>query len=119
MSYLVDRLRTCWRRIDPLSIYSEVVPITGKQTVVMTEASALIAEAAAEIERLESELGKKDPWVVANASDLEPRFRTIEHGLCPIWTRDPVEALQFARRRDAELFAAEDEDAWLIMQVPK
>jgi len=33
------------------------------------------------------------------------------------WTLDRDDALQFARRRDAELFAAEDKDAWLIQNL--
>ncbi len=60
------------------------------------------------------------PWVVTDGSHSigETKFRTLdEHGI-PKWTLDPQEALQFARRQDAELFCKEDEDAWGIVQIP-
>lgn len=43
-------------------------------------------------------------------------YRTLEQGV-PVWTPDREKALHFARRRDAELFCAEDEDAWHIYPV--
>lgn len=56
-------------------------------------------------------------WVVADGGGHgESRFRTLEQGM-PVWTIDPAEALQFARRQDAELFAAEDDDAWQILNI--
>lgn len=42
-------------------------------------------------------------------------YRTIEGGL-PVWTTDPNKAIRFARRADAEMFAAEDEAAWRIAE---
>jgi hypothetical protein len=48
----------------------------------------------------------------------EHRFRTLKQGMSA-WTNDIDEALQFARRKDAELYCAEDEDAWHIYTVPK
>lgn len=57
------------------------------------------------------------PFVVGDGgSHGEHRFRTLDQGM-PKWTVDLDEALQFARRKDAELFAAEDEDAWVILPV--
>ena len=59
------------------------------------------------------------PFVVADGGKHgENRFRTMKQGMSA-WTLDIEEALQFARRKDAETFAAEDEDAWLILPVPK
>jgi hypothetical protein len=56
-------------------------------------------------------------WVVTDGGNgTECRFRTVEFG-CPAWTDNIDEALQFARRRDADLFASEDEDAWSILPV--
>jgi hypothetical protein len=49
-------------------------------------------------------------WVISNsAGDLH---RTWEDGPC--WTNDIRQALCFARREDAEMFARDDEDAWRI-----
>lgn len=53
-------------------------------------------------------------WVVADADGA--RFRRWgDWG--PVWTGDVDAALQFARREDAEAFAADDEDAWKILPV--
>lgn len=58
------------------------------------------------------------PFVVADGGVTgENRFRTMKDGMSA-WTIDFDEALQFARRKDAEAFAAEDEDAWQIIPVP-
>lgn len=55
-------------------------------------------------------------WLIENGKKGdELRYRDIEHGI-PIWTHDNNQALRFARRVDAEKFAAEDEDAWRIVQ---
>lgn len=57
-------------------------------------------------------------WIVANGKEGdEIRFRSLDQGL-PIWVDAPEKALQFARRCDAELFAFEDEDAWLLVEYP-
>lgn len=59
------------------------------------------------------------PFVVADGGSTgENRFRTMNQGMSA-WTLDIDEALQFARRKDAETFAAEDEDAWQILPVPR
>lgn len=51
-------------------------------------------------------------WLVENGkSGDELRYRTMRQGMI-VWTADHNEALRFARREDAERFAAEDEDAW-------
>jgi|GEM_PF-3847364 len=55
-------------------------------------------------------------WLVANGKQGdELRYRSMEQGSI-IWTSDPMSALRFARRVDAELFAEEDEDAWQIIE---
>lgn len=51
-------------------------------------------------------------WVVANANGDRFRSWDIEG---PTWTDDRHAALHFARRRDAEAFSRDDEDAWKIM----
>ncbi|MHB8084254.1 MAG: hypothetical protein ACYDHZ_00305 [Dehalococcoidia bacterium] len=54
-------------------------------------------------------------WVIKDGnSNL---YRTMEQGT-PKWTGFKEQALHFARRQDAELFAAEDEDAWFVTLVP-
>lgn len=80
----------------------------------MFSSAALARELLAEaIERMEDQ----GPFVVGDGGGHgEHRFRTMEQGI-PKWTLDLDEALQFARRKDAELFAAEDEDAWVILPV--
>jgi ribA/ribD-fused uncharacterized protein len=59
------------------------------------------------------------PFVVANAGsyDGQNKYRTLELGGMSGWTPRMEEALWFARRRDAERFAADDEDAWRILPV--
>lgn len=55
-------------------------------------------------------------WLIENGkSGDELRYRNMEQGL-PTWTADHNEALRFARRVDAEKFAAEDEAAWCIVE---
>lgn len=54
-------------------------------------------------------------WVVANAQE-PTRYRTVQQGM-PAWTDNTDDALQFARRRDAELWAEEDEDAWRVLEI--
>jgi hypothetical protein len=55
-------------------------------------------------------------WIVASETGLGLKFRTMEQGQI-MWTLDRENALRFARREDAEKFAAEDEDAWKILPV--
>lgn len=54
-------------------------------------------------------------WVITDAN--RKNFRRIADFGMTGWTEDVDEALQFARRRDAESFCAEDEDAWCIVTV--
>lgn len=56
------------------------------------------------------------PWVIKNGNDT--KYRAWVNGL-PDWVEDPEDALQFARRKDAEAMAREDEDAWFIRQHPE
>lgn len=53
-------------------------------------------------------------YIVANGTS--DRFRCWRSE-GPAWTERKSEALVFARRIDAESFAAEDEDAWHITPV--
>lgn len=50
-------------------------------------------------------------WIIADAD--EAKFRVWDMG--PGWTESREDALRFARRRDAEAFARDDEDAWKIL----
>ena len=57
-------------------------------------------------------------WIVANGKEGgEVRYRSMDHA-CAIWVDAPEKALRFSRRADAELFAAEDEGAWLLLPYP-
>lgn len=53
-------------------------------------------------------------WVIADGKAARWRMWG-EYG--PAWTSDRSQALHFARRTDAEAFAKDDEDAWLIQPV--
>lgn len=76
-----------------------------KTQVIMWEAVARAAISAIPDPALET------GWIVSNASDTA--WRTYVNGL-PDWTTDQSQALRYARRVDAELAHAEDEDAWSI-----
>jgi len=54
-------------------------------------------------------------WLIEGGGNGTPRYRTMEQGMF-VWTTDPLKALHFCRRQDAELVAAEDEDAWRITE---
>ncbi len=59
-------------------------------------------------------VGGAQSWVVADGQGTRWRM----WGSCgPEWTSDRDVALHFARRADAEAFANDDEDAWLIQPV--
>ena len=51
-------------------------------------------------------------WIVGNAKG--DRWRTWESGM-PDWTDDREKAIRYARREDAEMAHAEDDDAWKVM----
>ena len=59
---------------------------------------------------------KKEPdvdgWIIGNGKGDQWRFIDYE---VPSWTDDPLKAIRFARREDAEEFARGDEDAWTIV----
>ncbi len=56
-------------------------------------------------------------WLISNGGEGdERRFRTMEQGV-PTWTDDPEKAIKFFRRDDAEMFAAEDDQAWKIIDA--
>lgn len=55
-------------------------------------------------------------WLIENGKGGEHlRYRTMRQGRAE-WTENPLEALNFSRREDAERFAEEDEDAWRIVE---
>lgn len=55
-------------------------------------------------------------WLIENGKQGdELRYRNFEQGN-QTWTKDPNEALRFARRVDAEKFSAEDEEAWRVVE---
>lgn len=55
-------------------------------------------------------------WVIANSNNN--RWRCVWEWESNVeWTDDITQALKFATREDAERYAKEDEDAWLIYQV--
>jgi hypothetical protein len=92
-----------------------------------------VDQAAAEIERLRAqnaelksvirgktfvtapEWTEETAWLVERGDNGPPRYRTMSQGLI-LWTDDISKALRFARRKDAEMFAEEDEDAWRIAE---
>lgn len=53
----------------------------------------------------------EDGYVVTDAT--KTLFRTWDDG--PAWSEDLDAALWFSRQGDAELFCADDEDAWCII----
>lgn len=53
-------------------------------------------------------------WLVESGGHV-PRYRTMDASGIH-WTDDPNKAIRFARRADAEMFAAGDEDAWRITE---
>lgn len=60
--------------------------------------------------------GDEFGWLVENGKSApDTRYRMMDE-LGIQWTDDPNKALRFARRVDAEGFAAGDEDAWRIVE---
>ena len=67
--------------------------------------------------------GPKRKWIPVHGWIVEgwmmnsgvPRFRTIHQGMIT-WTTDLNEALWFARREDAESFAAADMEVWRVVE---
>jgi hypothetical protein len=61
--------------------------------------------------------GAQFGWLIENGKQAGSglAYRFMEHGMVG-WTEDPNKALAFARRKDAEQFAEEDEDAWRIVE---
>lgn len=64
----------------------------------------------------EPEWTREAGWLIENGKSGDAlRYRTMEQGM-PAWTADNLKALRFARRADAEMFAAEDDAAWRIAE---
>ena len=61
------------------------------------------------------------PFVVADGGDVigRERYRCWSVYGIPAWTLDSDEALQFARRKDAEAFALDGKGTWHVMPVPR
>lgn len=56
-------------------------------------------------------------WLVEDSRNHPSGVRYRTWGdFGPEWTNDPNKAIRFARRRDAEMFARDDEDAWHIVE---
>lgn len=66
------------------------------------------------VARVLAEATQTAAWVVANVDG--DNYRRMEQGM-PVWTTFLDKAIWFTRRADAEQFAAEDEDAWKILNV--
>jgi hypothetical protein len=73
-----------------------------------------VAVAAHQRAEQAADLTSAHGWVVADGQGTRWR-KWGDFG--PEWTTDRDAALHFARRTDAEAFAKEDEDAWLIQPV--
>lgn len=58
---------------------------------------------------------RETAWLVERGDSGPPRYRTMEQGSI-VWTDDVNKALRFARRQDAEMFCAEDADAWRVVE---
>lgn len=86
---------------------------SGTNLLTATEARAMLEHVLGG----EVETTGEGPFVVADNAE-HPRFRTMKQGF-PQWTMDVGEALQFARKKDAEAFSTEDEDAWHIYPVSR
>lgn len=54
-------------------------------------------------------------WIVGNGDQTKWRTWCV---LGPEWTDDRNKATRYARREDAELVHAEDEDAWSVVLLP-
>lgn len=76
---------------------------------------AITALQAATPEAKGAEGGGRSGWIVGNGSDT--RWRSWDQG-CSIWVDAPEKATRYARREDAEIVHAEDEDAWCIKPYP-
>ena len=58
---------------------------------------------------------RETAWLVERGDSGPPRYRTMEQGSI-VWTDDVNKALRFARRQDAEMFCADDADAWRVAE---
>ena len=88
-----------------------MVTLTLTQAQIDEIKQAILSQEPGKLELLSA---APSPWVVGNGACNQ--FRAMDGGQI-VWTTDVNEALQFARRKDAESFAEEDEDAWQIVQV--
>lgn len=115
-SNLVSRIRDCleWRD-SPLGPERYVQVIAGRSEE-FWEALRLLFVAPAVETQAEPAWTREVGWLIENGESGEKlRYRTVDHGLST-WTADNLKALRFARREDAETFAAEDDAAWRIAE---
>ena len=120
------------------ALAGEVVKLTDERLVDMQQypymhpdwprAITELIAARKEIERLTARVAELEKernqwkdhrdsgWLIENGkSGRDLRYRTMEQGLTA-WTEDHHKAIRFARRVDAEMFCAEDMDAWRITE---
>lgn len=87
-------------------------PRSGTNLLTAVEARQMLEHVLAAYPTERGESG----WLVENGEDApQIMYRTIEQGL-PVWTADPNKAIRFARRADAEMFCAEDNEAWRVAE---
>lgn len=113
LAALAGKIRNAAQRLDPTCRPALVGEDAFRIIVTSKERDALLAI----LSRLPAagDPSVRHPgWIVANAAC--DRFRIWDlNG--PDWTTNKTKALRFARRSDAEAFAAEDEDAWKIIEI--
>ena len=98
--------------LNHLQQLTEYAPI-GTNLLNAIQAKAMLEHVAAPLLALAS---TRYAWLIENGKQGdELRYRSMDQGQ-PTWTTSPHEALNFSRRKDAECFAAEDEDAWRIVE---
>lgn len=96
-----------------------VIKATGNSLCVLLDAANMLVNFAAPQQAVAASIepsGTEYGWLVENGRNPpDLRYRTMDNSGIT-WTDDHNKALRFARRADAEMFAAEDEDAWRIAQ---
>lgn len=86
----------------------------GGQVAAVTDCAVALRSALAAED--EDEDRTEFAWLIENGKQGDAlRYRTFEYGL-PTWTADHNKAIRYARRCDAEMAHAEDEEAWAIRE---
>lgn len=101
-----------WQASRKLMLQSNLVTPDSPPEIV--QAIEVQADTIAALERLKAIDKDETAWLVEDGG-TPARYRTMdESGIH--WTDDVNKAIRFARRDDAEMFSAGDEDAWRITQ---